>query len=848
MVSRTEHGLIKPTQLTEEMRTSYLDYAMSVIVSRALPDVRDGLKPVQRRILYGMHELGMRPTTAYKKSARLVGEVLGKYHPHGNDPIYDAMVRMAQDFSMRLQLVDGQGNFGSVDDDPPAAMRYTEARLSKVAEEMLANLDQETVDLVDNFDNTLQEPTVLPARLPNLLVNGASGIAVGMATNIPPHNPGEVCSAVVRLIDNPDLSIPELMRSVKGPDFPTGASIRGRQGTINAYTTGKGQIVVRAKAEVEETKRGGRLRIVVTELPYQVNKATLIGKIAAMTKSKRFEGISEIRDESDRTGMRIVMELRPGAQPMVILNNLYKYTAMQSSFSANMLALVDGTPKVLDLRTALTEFIRFRRTVVRRRSEYELKRARARAHILEGLRLAISDLDAVIALIRGSESAEAAKHGLIQRFDLSEIQAQAILDMQLRRIAALERQKIEDEYAELTRQIADLEALLADPAKVDAVVKEETLEVKKKYGDRRRTQIEAEVGDLNRDDLEPHESVVVTLSQGGYIKRIPATTYRNQHRGGKGVVGVKTKEDDPVRNILVCDTHDTLLFFTDQGRVLSITTYELRPDTNRNTRGVPVVNVIQLADGEKVNSVIAVSDFDVEDRYLVMATRRGMIKRVGLSAVANIRRAGLKIMILRGDDELVTARLAREVDDIVMVSQRGMSIRFALADVKPRGRVAGGVRGMEIRTKPEKAKRPVLDLIVGMSVVEPDSQNELFVISKKGFGKLTALKHYRRQTRGGRGLKTFNITSRTGQVAAAEVVNDSLEVYVVSENAQVLRTNLSEISSLGRITQGVTIFRLPKGDSVSSIACCGALSDAPEVDVEALNQQLARGNGRRPGK
>ena len=847
MVSRTEHGLIKPTQLTEEMRTSYLDYAMSVIVSRALPDVRDGLKPVQRRILYGMHELGMRPNTSYKKSARLVGEVLGKYHPHGNDPIYDAMVRMAQDFSMRLQLVDGQGNFGSIDDDPPAAMRYTEARLSKVAEEMLANLDQETVDFADNFDNTLQEPTVLPARLPNLLVNGAAGIAVGMATSIPPHNPGEICSAVTRLIDNPDLSIPELMRSVKGPDFPTGASIKGRQGTINAYTTGKGQIVVRAKAEVEETKRGGRLRIVVSELPYQVNKATLIEKIAGMTKSKRFEGITEIRDESDRTGMRIVMELRAGAQPLVILNNLYKYTAMQSSFSANMLALVDGTPRVLDLKTALLEFIKFRRAVVRRRTEFELKRARARAHILEGLRLAINDLDAVIALIRGSESAEAAKRGLMERFSLSDVQAQAILDMQLRRIAALERQKIEDEYAELTRRIADLEELLADPAKVDAVVKDETLEVRKRYGDKRRTQIEAAVGDLSRDDLEPHESVVVTLSQGGYIKRIPATTYRNQHRGGKGVLSMKTKEDDPVRNILVCDTHDTLLFFTDQGRVLSIKTYELRPDTSRNTRGVPVVNVIALAGDEKVNSVVAVSDFDVEDRYLVMATRHGQIKRVPLSAVSSIRRAGLKIMILRGADELVTARLAKEIDDIVMVSQRGMSIRFALSDVTPRGRVAGGVRGMDIRPRREKGKRPVRDLIVGMSVVEPDSQNKLFVISKKGFGKLTALKHYRRQSRGGRGLKTFNITSRTGQVAAAEVVTDSLEVYVVSEQAQVLRTNLSEISSLGRITQGVTIFKLPKGDVVSSIACCGSLSDAPIVDVNALNMQLG-GNGKGPGK
>ncbi len=844
MVSNTQFGIIKPTQLTKEMRTSYLDYAMSVIVSRALPDAQDGLKPVQRRILYAMHELGMRPNTPHKKSARVVGEVLGKYHPHGDTTIYDAMVRMAQDFSLRVPLVDGQGNFGSVDGDRPAAMRYTEAKLTKAAEEMLSGLDQETVDFADNFDNTLQEPKVLPARIPNLLVNGASGIAVGMATNIPPHNPGEVCSAVIRLIDDPELSIAELMRSIKGPDFPTGAAIMGRKGTVDAYTTGKGQIIVRAKAEVEEIKRGGRLRIVISELPYQVNKSTLVEKIAAMTKSKRFEGISEIRDESDRKGMRIVLELRGGSQPLVILNNLYKYTAMQSSFSANMLALVDGRPRVLDLKTGLLEFIKFRRTVVTRRSEFELRKTKARAHILEGLMVAINDLDAVIALIRGSASAEAAKQALKERFSLTDIQAQAILDMQLRRIAALERQKIEAEFAELSLRIADLEALLADQTKVDAVVKEETLEVKK-IGGKRRTLIEEAVDDLNREDLEPHESVVVTLSQGGYIKRIPAGTYRNQHRGGKGVVSMKTKEDDPVRNILVCDTHDTLLFFTDRGRVLPIKAYELRPDTSRNTRGVPLVNVIPLADNEKVNSVVAVSDFEVDDTYLVMGTRTGEIKRVPLSAVSNIRRAGLIIMNLGRSDELVTARLAKEDDEIVMVSQLGMSIRFPLSDVTPRQRAAGGVRGMDIRPKKEKGKRPVRDLIVAMSIVEPDSQSKLFVISKNGFGKLTALKHYRRQTRGGRGLKTFNITSRTGQVAAAEVVTEDLEVYVISEQAQVLRTNLSEISSRSRITQGVTVFKLPKSDAVSSISCCEDLTETEEIDVAALNLKLS-GNGKSP--
>ena len=579
MVSNPLIGKVKPTQLTQEMRSSYLDYAMSVIVARALPDVRDGLKPVQRRILYAMNELSMRPGTPYKKSARLVGEVLGKYHPHGDSAIYDAMVRMAQDFSMRMTLVDGQGNFGSVDGDPPAAMRYTEARLSRVAEEMLINLDEETVDTAENFDNTLEEPTVLPARLPNLLINGASGIAVGMATNIPPHNPGEVCSAIIRLIDNPELTIPELMRSVRAPDFPTYGTIMGKEGALSAYTTGKGGVVVRAKAEIEADKRGKRLRIVVTELPYQVNKATLIEKIAALSKTKRFEAITEVRDESDRKGMRMVFELRGGSQPLVVLNNLYKYTPMQSSFSANMLALVDGRPKVLDLKTILVEFIKFRRQIITRRSEFELRKAKARAHILEGLNLALNDLDAVIELIRRSDSAEAAKKGLIERFSLTDIQAQAILDMQLRRIAALERQRIEDEYKQVQGRIAELESLLSDPAKIDAVIKDETEEVKKKHGDKRRTKIEAAAEDLNREDLEPHESVVVTLSHSGYIKRIPATTYRNQHRGGKGVVSMKTKEDDLIRELLVCDSHDILLFFTESITIktaIFIITYVLK--------------------------------------------------------------------------------------------------------------------------------------------------------------------------------------------------------------------------------------------------------------------------------
>ena len=840
MVTKTEHGMIRPTHIEEEMRVSYMDYAMSVIVARALPDIRDGLKPVQRRILYAMHELGMRPNTAHKKSARLVGEVLGKYHPHGDSAIYDAMVRMAQPFSLRLPLVDGQGNFGSVDDDPPAAMRYTEARLSRVAEELLVNLAEETVDYVDNFDGSLREPVLLPSRLPNLLVNGASGIAVGMATNIPPHNPSEVCAAIIRLINNPDQTNEQLMRYVKGPDFPTGAIIRGQEGIQSAYTTGRGQIIVQARAEIQERSRSDhRMQIVVTELPYQVNKASLIEKIAALVKSRRFEGISEVRDESsERGGMRIVIELRGGAQPLVILNNLYKYTPMQSTFSANMLALTAGRPRVFSLKDALQQFIDFRTEVITRRSQFQLKRAQARAHILSGLRIALGSLDEVIELIRRSDDAESARSGLMETFSLDELQAQAILDMQLRRIAALEREKIEKEYQDLQVTIRGLEELLADPGKVLDEVKRETQEVRKKHGDDRKTEIGPPVEQFVRADLEKHERIVVTLSQGGYIKRIPATTYRNQHRGGKGVSGMKTKEDDPVKHVLVQDTHDTLLFFTNRGRVLPLTAYELRPDTARGTRGVPVVNVIPLMDAERVNSIIGTESMQREDAFLVLATQSGAVKRVSLSAISNIRRAGLIIMNLRGKDELVTARLAVEEDDIIMVSRDGMSIRFRVSEIKARLRVAGGVRGMDLRARPR-------DRIIFMGVVS--NQGKLLVISRWGYGKLTSLNRYRRQSRGGLGIKTLNITRKTGPVAAAEVVDDTQEVYVVSEHAQVLRTSLSEISSTGRITQGVTIFKAEPGDSVASIACVTDLKHLGDDDAPAQNGD-ARQNGRSAGK
>ncbi len=826
MVTKTDFGYIKPTQIVDEMRSSYLDYAMSVIVQRALPDIRDGLKPVQRRILYGMQDLAMRPNSGYKKSARLVGEVLGKWHPHGETAVYDALVRMAQPFTLRAPLVDGQGNFGSVDNDPPAAMRYTEARMAAIAEEMLVNIDQDTVDYSENFDGTLREPTVLPARLPNLLVNGASGIAVGMATNIPPHNLVEVCDALIHLADHPNSSVEDLMQFVKGPDFPTGGTIMGTSGIREAYATGRGQVIVRAKAEIEPMRRSSRMQIVVNELPYQVNKAALVEKVAGLVKSRKIEGISDLRDESDREGMRIVFELRAGVQPMVVLNNLYKFTAMQNSFSANMLALIDGMPRVFTLRQALQQFLEFRREVIRRRTEFELAKAQQRAHILAGLRIAISNLDAVIALIRNADSAQDAKQQLITRFGLDDDQAQAILDMQLRRLAALERQQIENEYNELQTAIRGMEELLASDHKMLNEVKKELRELKKKHGDDRRTDISHEASDLSRELLEPHEQIVVTLSQAGYIKRIPASTYRNQHRGGKGVGGMTTRDDDAVKHLLVVDTHDKLLFFTNKGKVYSMTAYELRADTSRNSRGVPLMNVIAMTDTETISAVIGVSpqDLDTDDRYLVLATSQGRIKRTALSSVDNVRPSGLIIMGLVTGDELVSVRPAGADEDIVMVTEKGMSIRFQMSKVRPQQRGARGVRGMRIEAR---------DRIVSMDVGTPEAR--LLVISKLGYGKITSLDKYRVTDRGGKGVKTFNIRSKTGPVADAQIIDDSTEIYVVSEQAQVLRTSLSEIRSMGRATQGVTIFKPAKGDAVASISCVSALNLSDDDDKASTN-------------
>ena len=845
MVTKTQFGYIKPTQIVDEMRSSYLDYAMSVIVARALPDIRDGLKPVQRRILYAMQDLGMRPNTQHKKSARLVGEVLGKWHPHGEGAVYDAQVRMAQPFTLRLPLVDGQGNFGSVDNDPPAAMRYTEARMAAVAEEMLANIDQDTVDYVDNFDATLQEPTVLPTRIPNLLVNGASGIAVGMATNIPPHNLTEVCDALIYLVDRPNATVEELMTFVKGPDFPTGGTIMGAAGIRDAYSTGRGQVIVRAKAEIEPMRRSNRMQIIVNELPYQVNKAALISKIASLAKDRKLEGISDIRDESDRQGMRIVMELRSGVQPRVVLNNLYKFTAMQNSFSANMLALVDGMPRVITLRQALQQFLEFRREVTRRRTEFDLKKARQRAHILAGLRIAISHLDEVIQLIRNSESAQAAKQQLIARFGLDDDQSQAILDMQLRRLAALEREQLETEYQEIRQAIREMEELLADDRKVLNEIKKELRQVKKKHGDDRRTDISQEAHDLSREELEAHEQIVVTLSQGGYIKRIPANTYRNQHRGGKGVGGMTTRDDDAVKHLLVADTHDRLLFFTNKGRVYSLTAFELRADTSRNTRGVPVVNVISAGSTETVTAVIGMSDeeFQSEDRVLVLATSRGKIKRIALSTVANVRPSGYNMMNLVDDDELVSVRPAGPRDNIILVSRNGQALHFKQEEVRLfMNRGGMGVKGMNLIAD---------DRVVSMDV--GPSSASMLVVSKLGFGKITSLNSYRKKGRAGKGVRTLKITDKTGPVADARVIDGSEEVYVVSEQAQVLRTSLSEISNLGRDTQGVTIFKPAEGDAVASISCVSDLNlrdddPKPANSGKKLKVKQPTTNGSRNGR
>jgi DNA gyrase subunit A len=803
---------------------------MSVIVSRALPDVRDGLKPVQRRILYAMHEMGIRPNTAYRKCARIVGEVLGKYHPHGDASVYDALVRMAQPFSMRYPLVDGQGNYGSVDGDPPAAMRYTEARLAAIAEELLADIDQNTVDFSANFDDSMHEPTVLPSRLPNMLVNGASGIAVGMATNIPPHSLGEICDAVCYVIDHPDCTVDDLIKLVPGPDFPTRGIIRGASGIVDTYTTGRGRIIMEAATEIEEL-RGGRQRIIVTELPYQVNKASLVEKIAQLVRDKRIDGISDIRDESDRHGMRVVIELRRDAPPSIVLNNLYRHTAMRSSFNAIMLALVDGQPQILPLKRTLSLFIEHRQEVIRRRSEFQLQKAKERDHIVQGLLLALDRMDEVIAIIRGSRDVEAARNNLMERLQLTQVQAQAILDMQLRRLAALERERLEQEHQDLLKTIASLEELLGSPAKILAAVKSETRKLKRDFGDARRTVIhQEEVGEQPDEEFINQEDVVVTLSQRGYIKRVPCNTYKTQHRGGKGVRGMTTREDDALMELVVVDTHATLLFFTNRGRVYPLRVFQIPGDGSRVSRGTLLVNLIPLARGEQVQTVMPIRNGKGDD-LLVLATRMGEVKALKKGELANIQARGLIVMDLEAGDELVSVRQLGDAEDVIMVSEQGQAMRFPVRDLSPRSRTAGGVRGMRLRED---------DRVVAMDIVTNDDY--LVVVSQRGYGKSTRLSEYTRHSRGGQGVRTLRVTEKTGTVAMSRVVPNAAgyEVFIISAKAQVVRINLEDVRVSGRDTQGVIVWRdRDPDDYVASVACF------QENDYLQVNPSL---NGRNPAK
>ena len=814
------------------MRVSFVDYAMSVNVSRAIPDIRDGLKPVQRRILYAMSEEGG-AANPYKKCATIVGAVMGRYHPHGDAPIYEALVRMAQDWSMRYPLVQGQGNFGSVDNDPPAAMRYTECRMAAIATELLTDIDKNTVDFYPNFSDEYMQPEVMPARIPNLLVNGASGIGVSLATNIPPHNLGEVLDAVTALLDNPDISSDELTNIVKGPDFPTGGMIFGRNAIKQAYSDGRGRIVVRARAHAEES-RTGRAQIVVTELPYQVNKAALVARIADLVKTRKIDGISDLRDESDRNGMRVVIELGRGGQAPVILRNLYKHTAMQSAFAVNMLALIDKEPRTFRLKTAIEHYIDFRREIIRRRSEFDLQKAKDRAHILEGLLKAIQNLNAVIRAIRESASADAAKQRLQERpFSLTEIQAQAVLDMQLRRLAALERTKLEEEYAEVIQNINYLEDLLANPRKIDFLIKDEADEMKKKYADERRTQvIEQEVEDFSEEDLIPHQECAITLTNRGYIKRLPLETYRTQRRGGRGITGMGIRETDAIYRLLVADTHDSLLFFTDRGRVFQLRAHEI-PDSSRQARGTPLVNLIEIEPGELVTAVVGTSSYDQD--FMLVGTKAGEIKKTPLKEFESVRRAGLIAMNIEPGDSLILARLAREDDEVVMVSAQGKAIRFAVSELRSASRQSGGVRGMRLAGADDE--------IVGMEVVQPEAM--LLTISETGLGKRTEFSEYTPHGRGGQGQLTHRVTDRTGRVVAARTVIPGWELILVSHSGIVMRTTVDSIAKVGRATQGVHVMNVGRGDRVASLACIDLSKNSGNP---AANGNGARANGSGPGR
>ena len=786
-----------------EMRESFLDYAMSIIVSRALPDVRDGLKPVHRRILYAMSDLGMSPDKPFKKSARIVGEVIGKYHPHGDTAVYESMVRMAQDFSMRYMLVEGHGNFGSVDGDMAAAMRYTEARLSKVAMELLRDLNKDTVDFIDNYDGEEREPVVLPARFPNLLVNGVTGIAVGMATNIPPHNLVEVINGAQALIRNPELTPLDLMEYIKGPDFPTSGFVMGRAGIRQAYLTGRGSVTMRARAEIEENN--GKSRIIVNEIPYQVNKARLIEKIAELVREKKIEGITDLRDESDRNGMRIVIELRRDVNPSVTLNNLYKHTQLQSNFGINMLALVNGEPKTLNLHDMLYHYLQHQIEVIRRRTQFELNKAEARAHILEGLRIALDNLDEVIKLIRASQTADEAREGLISRFSLTIEQAQAILDMRLQRLTGLERDKIEAEYEELQRKIAEFKAILADEQLVLDIIYEELEEIKTRFGDERRTEITASDEEILDEDLIPREDVLISITHSGYIKRLPVTTYRSQKRGGRGVVGMDTKENDFVEHLFVTNSHHYLLFFTNKGKVYKMKAYEI-PDLSRTARGTPIINLIQIEQGETINAVIPVVEFN-DEQYLFFATRLGVVKKTPLSDYVNIRKVGLIAISLREDDDLIGVKLTDGNQNVMLGTSYGMSIRFHEKDVRSMGRSATGVKGIQLVKE---------DKVIDMDIIVPD--REILVVTSNGYGKRTPESEYRPQNRGGIGIKTINQTDERGLVVALKVVDDAEDLMIITASGTLIRTSMDGIKSMKRDTMGVKLINTRDEDTVATVA------------------------------
>ena len=813
----TDLERIRPIDLEQEMKKSFISYAMAVIITRALPDVRDGLKPVHRRILYAMHELGVTPDKPFRKCARIVGDVLGKYHPHGDSSVYGALVRLAQDFATRYPLVEGQGNFGSVDGDGAAAMRYTEARMSKMNMQMLADIDKETVDFAPNFDETLMQPCVLPSRFPNLLVNGSSGIAVGMATNIPPHNLGEVIDGVVKLIDKPDATSQELMECIKGPDFPTGGLILGRRGIYDTYTTGRGRIIVRAKTDIEPMPNN-RQRIVVTEIPYMVNKAALVAKIAELVHDKRLDGISDIRDESDREGMRIVIELKRDVNAAVVLNYLYKHTQMQDVFGAIMLALVDGEPKVLTLREMLYYYLEHQKDVITRRTRYDLDKAEARAHILEGLLIALDNIDEIVRIIRGSANTGEAKVQLMERFALSDKQAQAILDMRLARLTGLERERLQEEYAELEKTIAYLRAVLADEKMVLGIIREEILAIKEKYADERRTEITAMDGEIDPEDLIQEDSVVVTLTHFGYVKRIPRTTYRSQNRGGKGVMGMTTREEDYAERLLVTSTHAEIMFFTNKGRVYSLKGYEI-PEAGRTARGTAIVNLLQLDGGEKVTAMIPLPR-EREEGYLVMATRNGLIKKTGSDEFANLRKMGLIAIALREDDELIGVELTQVDSELMLATRMGQAIRFSESDVRPMGRNSMGVRSIDLAEGDE---------VIDVAKVEEGKQ--VLAITQNGYGKRTDISEFRAQSRGGKGILAMRLTEKTGLMAAQLLVSAHEDVMLITDNGTIIRMPVDDISVIGRVSQGVRVMRVEDEGRIVGVTATERDEDAEEETV-----------------